>query len=545
MEAKRHRKSPGFKAFKKNIKGYIKGENISDSTLSDIKAAYLSDPEIAKEIKVFLSILFDKFTKKNKTEALQKVTHLIETLKVDAKSDQEQQETPEKNLSTEIITTSGEEKPENKTDEEVKINAKCENEENCEKEKKCKREKKCKWKEGMMEMKGKHMGEWRHKHMGEWKHKHRGEWKHKKDKMKEATSEEESRSKSKSVEKKEFDVLDALFEDIPVKNKSHSRFILGDQPKFFADVDFIFYDKPVAELNGQDFKNLELEICSFLNTRGGKIFFGINADRVVVGDKSPLSSFQKVALKIALLVVDGFYPALQPKHIKIDVLPVRDSESHHLLRIDVQRGEKYKLYCTQKGKYFYRKDGVLTKYSPQEVQEIISANAIEVEKKAGKKESESSESSSSDEESAERCHKRRHWGKHFKEMFGRWHKHHRHHKHHKEHTDDEGHKEHKHKWGHHFGHFGHPMMHPFHPFGGFRGHFGPHMMHHGPHMMHSGPHMMHHGPHMMHRHSSPFHHRHSSPSHGHHSHPEWTHHHSYPLTERKPECCPFKFPGSK
>ena len=219
-------------------------------------------------------------------------------------------------------------------------------------------------------------------------------------------------SQEKEKPKDDSNVLSKLSELVPFGVSSKEKFSLGEKPIFPEDPEHVFIEKSISELRQHDIEEVERQICSMLNTKGGRIYFGINHRRVVVGDQSPAPLIQKFVLKIALLVEDGFYPKLQSSYIKVDRIPIQNSETHNLLRIDVQKGEKFKLYCTSKGKYFFRNQGMLSKYSPEQVQDIITENAIKAQEEGvsiERKEDKAENNSNFDEDQMSEMNERGCW----------------------------------------------------------------------------------------------------------------------------------------
>ena len=198
---------------------------------------------------------------------------------------------------------------------------------------------------------------------------------------------ERSKSRGQSNEspkqkKPDVSFVDQLKRVVPLTTCAASRFKLGEKAHFPPKFDFVFYKKPVNQFTTEDYEQLENDICSLLNTKGGKIFFGINSDQVPVGDSSNMRDFEKLALRVSLLVQDGIYPQVPFKHISIEILPVEGSVDLHLVRLNVNNGEKSRFYCTSKGSYYFRSQNLLEKHTPEQVQTTISQNAIKLYKES-------------------------------------------------------------------------------------------------------------------------------------------------------------------
>jgi hypothetical protein len=116
--------------------------------------------------------------------------------------------------------------------------------------------------------------------------------------------------------------------------------------KFFKEKEEIFPNNC-----GEKIKKL---ICGLLNNEGGRIFFGVNDDNYVKGNK--LSYKKRDELRLELLnLTTYFYPECKSSKISVHFIPIKDSDNNFLDRyvtkMIVKQGDTEKLYSISDKKY--------------------------------------------------------------------------------------------------------------------------------------------------------------------------------------------------
>ena len=120
-------------------------------------------------------------------------------------------------------------------------------------------------------------------------------------------------------------------------------------------------------------------ICSFLNTKGGRIFIGINDNFEVVGyDISSEEEKNFIENKIDELISD-FYPEVEKDKIKIHFVPIKDYDSKmfykylYVIKIIVSQGNIHELYSIRKDSYhsFVRLPGIVRELTRKDIKEEI------------------------------------------------------------------------------------------------------------------------------------------------------------------------------
>lgn len=107
-------------------------------------------------------------------------------------------------------------------------------------------------------------------------------------------------------------------------------------------------------------------MSAFLNTTGGRIYFGVEDDGLISGLVLGRAERDKVRLAIDA-VAHGHLPTLPPEHYRVDFLPVAQElpggggglpvGDLHLVCVTLAAPENYRVYRSRAGVAWYRQDG--------------------------------------------------------------------------------------------------------------------------------------------------------------------------------------------
>ena len=180
-----------------------------------------------------------------------------------------------------------------------------------------------------------------------------------------------SRSLSKSLsqhlekiplKKRTYFIIDEILmegEDLETEFKNY---------RFFENNDIIRSDK--CEI----IKHL---ICGLLNNRGGRIYFGINDNKVVKGNKLSYKNQDDLRLKI-LNLTTNFYPECKTSKISVHFIPIKDLNQKFLIdqyvtKVIVKQGDTDKLYSISNKVYesYIRLPGMVSQCPPQVIEKEI------------------------------------------------------------------------------------------------------------------------------------------------------------------------------
>jgi mRNA-degrading endonuclease toxin of MazEF toxin-antitoxin module len=120
---------------------------------------------------------------------------------------------------------------------------------------------------------------------------------------------------NESIEKQEFE--------------DYYNFVLGTKFDFIEDIDYEF-----KEVNGPSPRNsvnstIAIYSASFLNSKGGRIYYGITDDRIVKGVHLTLDQYDEIN-KTIYNNIANINPALSPDYYHISYHPVYDIDRHKI-----------------------------------------------------------------------------------------------------------------------------------------------------------------------------------------------------------------------
>ena len=151
-----------------------------------------------------------------------------------------------------------------------------------------------------------------------------------------------SRSLSKS--------LSQHLERIPLKKRQY--FIINERLNEGEDYEtefknYRFFESREVIRNDQS-ETIKQLICGLLNSRGGRIYFGITDNKIVKGNKLPYKNQDELRLKL-LNLTTSFYPECKTSKISVHFIPIKDINQKFLIdqyvtKVIVKQGDPDKLY---------------------------------------------------------------------------------------------------------------------------------------------------------------------------------------------------------
>ena len=157
-----------------------------------------------------------------------------------------------------------------------------------------------------------------------------------------------------NVNNSEFNIDEILkkFRDIPLKNRTSfykDEQLIQGEDEF---TEFKNYYLPLTEEKGNELKR---QFCAFMNNKGGRLYLGINDQKIVKGVILDYKQRDELRNLLVNFTYD-FYPKCRLDKIKVYFIPVKNMKDNKFIndlfvvKIIVLQGEPYILYSmTSKG----------------------------------------------------------------------------------------------------------------------------------------------------------------------------------------------------
>ena len=175
---------------------------------------------------------------------------------------------------------------------------------------------------------------------------------------------------------------DLIRPNIEINTKNRLFFYLGENLGKDEDLtneykNYHHLDK--LNKNDKAFPILQKTICSFLNTKGGRIYIGIDDNFEVIGYNISNKKIKNKIKNNLINLVSSFYPKVENDKIKVHFIPIKNSEdddyedNKYVIKIIVSQGNIKKLYSIYKDSYksFIRLPGVVRELSCEDMKEEI------------------------------------------------------------------------------------------------------------------------------------------------------------------------------
>lgn len=173
--------------------------------------------------------------------------------------------------------------------------------------------------------------------------------------------------------------LSQHLERIPLKKRQY--FIINeivnegeDYETEFKNYRFFENEEIIPKEQSEKIKHL---ICALLNSRGGRIYFGITDNKIVKGNKLTYQNQDELRLKL-LNLTTNFYPECKATKISVHFIPIKDKNNKFLIeqyvtKVIVKQGDTDKLYSISNKVYdsYIRLQGQDSHCSPYVIEKEI------------------------------------------------------------------------------------------------------------------------------------------------------------------------------
>ena len=169
------------------------------------------------------------------------------------------------------------------------------------------------------------------------------------------------------------------YKNIPLKNRTY--FYKNEELLFGEDLftEFKNYQLPFSN---QNIKEIKKQICAFLNSKGGRIYIGIDDNKIVKGVELTYKKLDEIRNSL-INYTNEFFPKCRTNKINIMFIPIKNVNNQYIknlyiIKIIIHQGDTDQLYSTiERGGYisFIRLSGQCINLSAQEIRdEIINRN---------------------------------------------------------------------------------------------------------------------------------------------------------------------------
>ena len=153
-------------------------------------------------------------------------------------------------------------------------------------------------------------------------------------------------------------IISQRLEKIPLKNRKF--FILNELLNYGEDVEtefknYMFFTNINEIIPLHLAQKLQRLFCGFLNNKGGRIYFGINDQKYVKGNKLNYEQRDKLSLELINLT-SGFYPECKTSKISVHFIPIKGSnqaflKDRYVTKVIIKQGDTDKLYSVSNKVY--------------------------------------------------------------------------------------------------------------------------------------------------------------------------------------------------
>ena len=153
-------------------------------------------------------------------------------------------------------------------------------------------------------------------------------------------------------------IISQRLEKIPLKNRKF--FILNELLNYGEDVEtefknYMFFTNINEIIPLHLAQKLQRLFCGFLNNKGGRIYFGINDQKYVKGNKLNYEQRDKLSLELINLT-NGFYPECKTSKISVHFIPIKGSnqaflKDRYVTKVIIKQGDTDKLYSVSNKVY--------------------------------------------------------------------------------------------------------------------------------------------------------------------------------------------------
>lgn len=197
------------------------------------------------------------------------------------------------------------------------------------------------------------------------------------------------------IDKRIYNDINGINLDIEPKNRLcffKGENIGKDEDLYTEYKNYKYLDK--LDKSDEIYPILQKTICSFLNTKGGRIYIGIDDDLEVIGYYIRNKHEKKVIKTNLINLVSGFFPKVEDDKIKIHFIPIINYQegsyykNFYVIKIIVAQGNIHELYSIEKNFYssFIRLPGLVRELKCEDIKDEIIKRMTSEEKPIDPKE---------------------------------------------------------------------------------------------------------------------------------------------------------------
>ena len=169
------------------------------------------------------------------------------------------------------------------------------------------------------------------------------------------------------------------FKNIPLKKRT---FFYKDEKLIYGEDLYIEFKNYKLPFSSQNIEEIKKQICAFLNSKGGRIFIGIDDNKIIRGIQLDYKKLDETRNNI-INYTYGFFPNCRLNKINVFFIPIKNLndlyiQNLYIIKIIIYQGETNQLYSIiDKGGFisYLRLPGQCANLTAQEIRdEIIRRN---------------------------------------------------------------------------------------------------------------------------------------------------------------------------
>ena len=170
------------------------------------------------------------------------------------------------------------------------------------------------------------------------------------------------------------------FKNLPLKKRT---FFYKEEKLIYGEDLYIEFKNYKLPFSNQNIEEIKKQICAFLNSKGGRIFIGIDDNKIIKGIQLDYKKLDETRNNI-INYTFGFFPKCRLNKINVCFIPIKNEnnlyiQNLYVIKIIIHQGDTNQLYSIiDKGGFisFLRLPGQCANLTAQEIRdEIIRRNS--------------------------------------------------------------------------------------------------------------------------------------------------------------------------
>ena len=166
--------------------------------------------------------------------------------------------------------------------------------------------------------------------------------------------------------------------NIPLKRRT---FFYKDEELIFGEDLYIEFKNYKIPFSSQNIEEIKKQICGFLNSKGGRIYIGIDDKKIIKGIQLDYKKLDETRNNIINYTFE-FFPKCRTNKIEVLFIPIKSGNTYiknlYVIKIIIHQGDTNQLYSViEKGGFisYMRLSGQCANLTAQEIRdEIIHRN---------------------------------------------------------------------------------------------------------------------------------------------------------------------------